>query len=282
MDKTSYTENPNASMIPAAEGIFESICRMQYDTNTKMAGSDWLTKPLEFNYRAAEYEEKLELLTSAGWQPFWKSGPAPQTDLENCHMELVDILHFRISSHFQEVYSAYLSDGKLEGKTEEEIKMLLIAEVTDIYLPPTYMDSVGLNEQNRHWDYKISQLRLTYPSYFQSGHPPSPQEYVEVATMVECGSFSADDLMFVANYFGLDQTTFALMYVAKNALNHFRTNNGYKEGKYQKIWLDSKEDNYYIMQYVRNATAENTNLTWGFLYRTIGKLYTFYTGHESK
>lgn len=39
-----------------------------------------------------------------------------------------------------------------------------------------------------------------------------------------------------------------LTYLCKAKLNKFRTANGYKEGKYKKIWEDGKEDNYHMMK----------------------------------
>lgn len=259
--------------------VLMDICRMQYDTNTKMAGTDWLTNPLRYNYVAAEYEEKLELLRSAGWQPFWRKGDDPKTDLENCHMELVDILHFRISRQLQEAYRKNLQ--ALEWRAGEDLKECLVDIITNHYLPSYYtMDDPTMMYGYHLWDTLYQGLQELYISYFQPGTPPTPQEYVAVASIIDCGLEHINDLLFVANYFGLDQKTLFAMYIAKNALNHFRTNNGYKDGTYQKEWHDGKEDNFYVMQHVKDSTKETSTLSWDSMYQAIGTLYKDYTGHE--
>lgn len=45
----------------------------------------------------------------------------------------------------------------------------------------------------------------------------------------------------------MDVSTLYALYVGKNCLNAFRQNNGYKEGKYIKIW-NGKEDNVYMQE----------------------------------
>jgi hypothetical protein len=47
------------------------------------------------------------------------------------------------------------------------------------------------------------------------------------------------------------------MYRAKALLNKFRTANGQKEGKYKKIWFEGREDNSFVMAYLKSALASN-------------------------
>lgn len=59
------------------------------------------------------------------------------------------------------------------------------------------------------------------------------------------------------------------LYMGKNILNVFRQDHGYKNGKYVKIW-NGKEDNYYMMETLKNLAAEQVELN---LYNKLKELY---------
>jgi len=45
------------------------------------------------------------------------------------------------------------------------------------------------------------------------------------------------------------------MYVAKNVLNKFRQDHGYKEGSYHKVW-NGREDNEVLAEIIRAGVVE--------------------------
>jgi dimeric dUTPase (all-alpha-NTP-PPase superfamily) len=53
-------------------------------------------------------------------------------------------------------------------------------------------------------------------------------------------------LILMAQLLGMDGQDFYNLYLAKKELNHKRQDNGYKEGTYQKVDENGKEDNYYL------------------------------------
>ena len=57
------------------------------------------------------------------------------------------------------------------------------------------------------------------------------------------------DIIRLAEIKGLDWKAFKGLYIGKNALNYLRTRNGYKDGKYIKVW-DGVEDNKWMMKYI--------------------------------
>lgn len=68
-------------------------------------------------------------------------------------------------------------------------------------------------------------------------------------------------------------------YIAKNALNAFRANNGYKQGTYQKIWSKDniegdKEDNYFLMNFIDNLDLANTSNVYGLVYDYLTSAYS--------
>jgi dimeric dUTPase (all-alpha-NTP-PPase superfamily) len=64
-----------------------------------------------------------------------------------------------------------------------------------------------------------------------------------------------------------------IAYIVKNCLNKFRQNNGYKEGTYQKIWID-KEDNVVAYELAKNIGADE-NL-FDLLYDELETTYSYY------
>jgi hypothetical protein len=68
-------------------------------------------------------------------------------------------------------------------------------------------------------------------------------------------------------------------YIAKNALNAFRANNGYKQGTYQKIWSKDniegdKEDNYFLMNFINDLDLANTSNVYGLVYDYLTSAYS--------
>lgn len=53
-------------------------------------------------------------------------------------------------------------------------------------------------------------------------------------------------LVFGMSILGMDDNEMWDLYLKKNKLNHKRQDNGYKEGVYQKVDENGKEDNYYL------------------------------------
>lgn len=67
-------------------------------------------------------------------------------------------------------------------------------------------------------------------------------------------------------------------YVAKNALNAFRANNGYKQGTYNKIWggngVDTfHEDNYFLMEYLKTVDLTQVESLYDNAYNYLQSTY---------
>jgi hypothetical protein len=64
-----------------------------------------------------------------------------------------------------------------------------------------------------------------------------------------------------------------IAYIVKNCLNKFRQDNGYKDGTYNKIWID-KEDNVvaYELAYQMGASEDLFDL----LYADLEATYSYY------
>lgn len=69
---------------------------------------------------------------------------------------------------------------------------------------------------------------------------------------------------------GLDFDRLFRSYVAKNVLNIFRQDNGYKEGRYIKNW-GGKEDNEHLMDIIGSSSKDQLNRV--HLYRALEERY---------
>lgn len=111
----------------------------------------------------------------------------------------------------------------------------------------------------------------------------NPKHYDDFLTAVE--AFTTEVLQSrkfpVASFAGLaslmdmDISDLHRRYVAKNVLNFFRQDNGYKDGSYRKLW-GGREDNEHLVE----ALAEMDSLANDFrdqLYKVLQKRYQEFT-----
>ena len=61
-------------------------------------------------------------------------------------------------------------------------------------------------------------------------------------------------------------------YVAKNVLNLFRQDNGYKQGSYLKIW-DGREDNEHLVE-IMHEHDQNDPAFIDLIYGSLSKRYS--------
>jgi len=75
----------------------------------------------------------------------------------------------------------------------------------------------------------------------------------------------------------MDSKEIFRMYLAKNALNKFRQDSGYKEGTYQKIW-DGREDNCYLEGALKTLPADiKDEYIFGEIYDYLSDVYKIAT-----
>jgi hypothetical protein len=54
---------------------------------------------------------------------------------------------------------------------------------------------------------------------------------------------------------GINLSLLHQYYIAKNVLNRFRQNNGYKDGSYKKVW-GGKEDNTVMLEILKSGSQD--------------------------
>ena len=209
------------------ENILSEICTLQDSLNEKTT-KDWIKSSNDY-YRAA-WMEASELMEHFGYK-WWKH---QKPVIEQCKMELIDILHFLVS----ELIKDY---EKLDEVVDSYLDVF-----SDIVTPLADIDNDAESIRcDIEWLVKnLIDAELLDSFYFLF------------------------KLFFV---FGLNLEEIYIKYIGKYTLNIFRQNNGYKEGYYVKIW-DGKEDNEVLTSILKNN--ENTLLSEDFTMDTKVSLLT--------
>lgn len=161
----------------------------------------WMKSGIAY-YRGA-WREAVELLDGVGWEWWRKQTPAASQQLR---LELVDILHFMISSMLCMPARAGEPSGldRLESNIEAAV-----------YGSATW----AREHQVVYWDRPLELI----------------EGYIaEVLKDKARGLRSWRLFVLMCDRFGLDFEPMARTYIGKNTLNFFRQENGYKTGEYIK------------------------------------------------
>ena len=219
------------------------MLQLQNQLNNATNGENWvdgITKNnKKINWKRCIYMETAEMVDSFAWK-HWKNID-DETNWENLKIEIVDVWHFIMSLAIERY------NQELKGIIED-----LAIDISD-------KESFYLIDNNDEI-YEKSDVIL---------------EKIEdiMRNVLSKESFDLDklinDFFILAHISGLNLNSLYKLYVGKNILNQFRQDNGYKEGKYIKIW-NNEEDNV-IMQ---RLWQENENLKPDELYKELQKVYS--------
>jgi dimeric dUTPase (all-alpha-NTP-PPase superfamily) len=216
---------------------------MQNTLNEMTNGPDWRSGVTQLgkviDWRRCIVMESAELIDSYPWK-HWKSVDAV-TDIENVRVELVDIWHFLLSltlENFTAENSAdLLNHALLENRVE----------------PDSESGAFTLNEQVQVHE-KMMRVALDNRDVSEA----------YLFTLAKC-FFEA---CWVADL-GFEQMY--QIYMAKNILNKFRQDHGYKEGRYIKEW-QGKEDNvvmFEIIERMQTFSGDELYLSLKETYRLL-------------
>lgn len=194
------------------------------------------------NWKRCTYMECAELIDSFSWK-HWKNIDAP-IDWENAVIEIVDIWHF--------IMSMILEDYTTNQKGDID---KLVSDILDVhgfekftkepYSPGNVSSMEIINDIekiiNRTTGYNVDIYDGLLRDYF--------------TLSLKCGV----NLQILYKY-----------YTAKNVLNKFRQDHGYKEGTYKKVW-GRKEDNEVML-----TLLEDKLLSPDALYKKLETVYKSY------
>lgn len=193
---------------------------------------DWLRAGYPF--LRAVVVEGAEAMEHHGWK-WWK---AQTLDLEQLRMEMVDIWHFMLSDFLIE------AKGDLPAAAEM-VFSLSRAESDIVYFDGNRYDPQGMKCLDKlELLIGLSVVRRVSLKLFES-------------LLEDCG---------------MDWLVLFRQYVAKNVLNMFRQDFGYKQGSYQKEWA-GREDNEHLVEIMSGLNSETQDYKTG-LYEGLRARYT--------
>jgi dimeric dUTPase (all-alpha-NTP-PPase superfamily) len=196
----------------------EEMFVLQKKLNDETNGKNWelgINKfDKEINWLRCIHMEISELIDSTPWK-HWKNINS-QPDINNIHIELVDIWHFLMSYILQETNIP---------------KAVSLANTHCIY------EAVSIGDIDTK-TIILEAEKLAYISFaMQTGNMPL---FSGIERLI-------DQFFRCCKVSGLSFTWLQKIYIGKNTLNQFRQDNGYKENKYTKIW-NGYEDNVVLME----------------------------------
>ena len=192
------------------------------------------------NWKRCIYMECAELIDSFSWK-HWKN-INNEADWNNVTVEIVDIWHFVMSLLLEE----YKTNAK--GSLDQ-----LISDVLDV------------------------QGFEAFTKEPLSVHSADPMELInDIESIIHDMTGFEVDLFdgLLKEYFalsrkcGVNLKVLYKFYVAKNVLNQFRQDHGYKEGSYKKVW-GGKEDNEVMLSLLDGDDVPGVDT----LYKRLEKAY---------
>ncbi|MEA3354709.1 MAG: dUTP diphosphatase [Campylobacterota bacterium] len=221
-----------SSSFPAKlEEMFLLQKRLNDDTN----GINWelgVNKyDKEINWLRCIHMEVSELIDSTAWK-HWKN-IAAKPDLDNIHVELVDVWHFLMSYILQETNIP---------------KAVSLVNTHCIY------ESVEINDVDVKLIVKEAE-KLSYIAFaIETGNMPA---FSGVERFI-------DQFFRCCKISGLSFTWLQKLYIGKNCLNKFRQDNGYKEGTYIKVW-NGREDNVVMISILEKLDDIDFDIVYNHL-----------------
>ena len=191
------------------------------------------------NWKRCIYMESAELIDSFNWK-HWKD-INKATDWENATIEIVDIWHF--------VMSLLLEDYKTNDRGNID---KLVADVVDVHGFERFSKEPE-NRENADTMEVINDVETIM--------------HITTAPQIDLFDGLLKDYFAMSLKCGVNLKVLYKFYIAKNVLNQFRQDNGYKEGTYKKVW-GTKEDNEVMIEIM----AKNI-LGAQELYKELDKAY---------
>ena len=217
----------------------EEMFLLQKKLNDDTNGVNWelgINKfDKEINWLRCIHMEVSELIDSTPWK-HWKN-IAAEPDINNIHIELVDVWHFLMSYILQETNIP---------KAVSLVNTHCIYEAVEV----ADMDIKLVVKEAE----KLSYISLA----IETGNMPA---FSGVERFI-------DQFFRCCKLSGLSFMWLQKIYIGKNCLNKFRQDNGYKEGTYRKVW-NEKEDNVVMISILENTD----DLTFDLVYDELQKIY---------
>lgn len=211
-----------------SESQIKVMFDLQHKCNQLLIAPDYLENtPENVDFALAADKEFFESLDHLSYK-WWKKD---SDNLDQVALEMVDVIHFGISHTI--LSHANNENAKALFKQPADMLIKHLEQKSDTIMEIVQRAQEIAAENSLSPDQTVLNLITAYREDFINSH---------VGDKIVLACVIAYFCIYNANeIFNL--------YVAKNALNIFRAQNGYKDGSYIKMW-NGMEDNKYVETYV--------------------------------
>jgi len=218
---------------------FLFIAENQFSVNAAMAGEDWVARAAEhqdIDYRVAALDEVNEFINCA-WQFKWWA--PTKLDFANARMEMVDILHFVVSED--------LAFRMVVGNLQKEEAIKKVASLIDEGLNAASKgesEYAGANSTEEVTASRVTRLKkstLLFTGSLVKG-VVDWENFWKMVLLCE-----PEKLFTPTEQRAAEVCT---LYNAKAVLNRFRTRYRKSPAGYSKVWVDGREDNELMMNWL--------------------------------
>jgi dimeric dUTPase (all-alpha-NTP-PPase superfamily) len=207
--------------------------KAQMDLNT-FTKKDWRETLNIHKFNRYVRQELAELIDSLNYK-HWSDKP---NDFDNVKIEAIDVLHFMLSQLYfisRDERHKIFDDQTILNKLNKKEKLSEKDKVNKIIL---FSEKIMFNT------HLIDNIQLKKVLHYTNGN------ILKDSFHLLFGIFKA---------LGMDLDEVTRVYFTKNLLNKFRQENGYKEGKYNKMWkMDNEkvEDNVVVTKLALEMNAD--------------------------
>ncbi len=193
--------------------------KLNDDTNGMGWENGYTKNNRMINWKRCIYMESAELIDSFNWKHWKDINKAP--DWENATIEIVDIWHF--------VMSILLEDYKTHNRGDID---QLVGDIVDVH---------GFKRFTKEPENRDSADTMEVINDIES--------IINITTASKIDLFDGllKEYFIMSLKCGVNLKILYKFYIAKNILNKFRQDHGYKEGTYKKTWK-GKEDNEVMLE----------------------------------
>lgn len=249
---------------PLTATQFRDMMQMQDQLNSRLH-PNWKDQGWYLNIALAD--ECMELLGHLGWK-WWKDTASykqgvTDKNLRQCQLELVDMLHFMLSS---ELIYQHRTGELMEDRADQLANFFESAEVMCKNQvasgDPVVFDPI-------HYT-------LLVLSDVTSYNPATGQ-----------GEVNGEAFYALLCIFGFDGDDIFNTYLGKYCLNKFRWANGYDDGSYLKNWLVPEvsalyqEDNWYLELILEDFKTHSIKATEAKIMQSLQSYYDRVTGKNT-
>ncbi len=230
------------------KNMIREMLFLQQKLNDETNGEGWEKGYNKFgriiNWNRCIYMECAELIDSFNWK-HWKDIGAKEPDWENIKIEVVDIWHFIMSLGLE-----YYHNHKV-GNIDDLVELIVESKYFNLFCEEPY------STKNKNHLAQMEIINYT-------------EDVMRDALNRDGKSFYKliDDFFILSLHCGVNVEVLYKFYIAKNILNQFRQDHGYKEGTYKKV-INGVEDNVIMLDIMNKKGA----LSAKELYEELKKVY---------